>query len=784
MTSAGPLTSDLVLVGGGHSHLPVLKAFGMRPVPGAHLTLVAPDPETPYSGMLPGLVAGHYHRDEAYVDLEPLAAFARARTIAREAVGLDLEGRRVLLRDRPPIPFDLLSLNVGSTPRTRGIEGAREHGVPAKPVDRFLAWWREIEAERISGSAKAPMRIGVLGGGAGGLELVLALAYRTAAVEGSNGPAGQGVEFHLVTASQEILPTHNRRAREKLLRALRERGVQVHEGRTVTEVGPDGVFGDGGWSLSLDRVVVVTDGAPPSWVTESGLAVDEAGFVRVDEYLRSVSHPFVFAAGDVAVMERYPRPRSGVFAVRQGPPLARNLRRTLQGRAPKPHRPQKAFLSLISTGDRYAVASRSRWALEGRWVWRLKDRIDRRWMEQWRDLPSMEEEGDMVEDSGERGASGTAPGAEEVHGPAEPLRSVEIAMRCKGCAAKVGRGPLTRVLRRLRDDLPSETALVDPDDAAVMEPMGDGLQVQTIDYFPAMVNDPWRLGRIATVHALGDLWAMGAEPRTALALATLPYGPDEKVEEALYQLLHGANRVLRAEGAALVGGHTGEGPELAFGLQATGVVQPDRILRKGGMVPGHALIFTKAVGTGVLFAAQMRGKAKGRWIEAALRSMERPSGDAATCFQSHGASACTDVTGFGLLGHLQEMAHASEMVVELDPAAVPALEGAQECWDRGFRSSLHPANVRAARTGPGGGPEEFESHPRLFDPQTAGGLLAAVPAERVSACVEGLRMLGHESAGVVGSVLEPDPDGGRVIPAQWGERPRGAVHGRTGVGGA
>ena len=498
-------------------------------------------------------------------------------------------------------------------------------------------------------------------------------------------------------------------------------------------------------------MVWATAAAPPPWPAASGLAVDEAGFIAVDATLQSTSHPGVFAAGDVAAVRDHPREKAGVFAVRQGAPLAANLRRALLGKTLRPFHPQRRFLSLISTGDRYAVASRGRWSAEGAWVWRWKDRIDRRFMRRFADLPEME---------GEAARARRAPAVPPGLAPPAVVRELSVvAMRCGGCGSKVGATLLDRVVARLepvrRDDV--VVGLDAPDDAAVEALPPGKLLVQSVDAFRAMIDDPWLFGRITANHCLSDLYAMGAEPRSALAIVTVPHGIESKMEVLLEDLLSGAVAVLNDGGAALVGGHTSEGAEVQLGLSVSGSIDPDRILRKGGLRPGDRLVLTKPIGTGTLLAADMRGRAKARWVDGAIRAMLQSNRDAAGAVRAHGGRSCTDVTGFGLLGHLVEMTKASGVDVRVALDAVPILEGAADTAARGLLSSLQPQNVRLRRAvanvqTAGTDPR----YPLLFDPQTAGGLLAGVPEAQAETCVSRLRALGYTRSSVIGVVAARD----------------------------
>ena len=735
-----PVLKDLVLVGGGHSHVIVLKRFGMKPMPGVRLTLVTRDVHTPYSGMLPGLIAGHYQFDDAHIDLGRLARFAGARLYHDEAIGLDLAQRKVLCRDRPPTTYDVVSIDIGATPAVT-VAGAAEHAVPVKPIGTLVDRWRALEQR-----ARRPprsLRIGVVGAGAAGVELTLAIQYALRVGAGGDDFA-RAAEFHLFGTDETVVPTHNRRTRMKFRRVLNERHVQLHLGSRVVEVRPDGLLTEDGVHYELDEVVWATEAGAQPWPRTSGLDVDDAGFIRVGETLQSTSHPEVFAAGDIAAMVNHPREKAGVFAVRQGKPLDDNLRQALRRRPLKPFRPQRRFLSLVSTGDKYAVASRGEWALEGRWAWTWKNWIDQRFMRQFSELPEM----------GPDGATSTR----HLSDLAEPDVVSELsasAMRCGGCGSKVGATVLDRVLKRL-DPITRDDVLVGLDgaDDASVECVPEGMvAVRTVDAFRPIVDDPYTFGRITANHCLGDLYAMGADPRTALAVATVPVAPEDKLEQLLEELLTGAVEVLNEAGAALVGGHTREGLEMELGFALSGVADPGQLLRKRGMRPGDRLVLTKPVGIGTLFAAHMRLKAKGRWIDAAVRSMTQSSREAAACVRRYGATACTDVTGFGLIGHLLEMTRASRVDATVALSSVPVLEGAAETAAAGFLSSLQPQNVRLRRAVANHDlARSMPLYPILFDPQTCGGLLASVPPALADACIVKLRASGYVDAAVVGTV--------------------------------
>lgn len=735
------ILKDLVLIGGGHSHVAVLKNFGMKPQSGVRLTVIARDVHTPYSGMLPGYVAGHYDFDEAHVDLRPLSQFAQARLYRDEAIKIDTVNKLVICVDRPPVPYDILSVNIGSRPQLNGVDGADQFATPVKPINRFIDKWHQLSARVMAQPGQH--RIGVVGAGAAGVEILLAIQFRLQKMLLDAGRSNEKVDCHLVSRSSRILPAFSYGVASRFERVLNARGVHVHCGVHATRVEEKALVLSNGETLDLDEVLLVTGASAPSWLRESGLDVDDNGFVTVNDSLRSTSHEDIFSAGDVAAVINHPREKAGVFAVRQGKPLAENLRRALLGHALKPFTPQKAALALISTGDKYAIATRGGFAVEGKVFWIWKDWIDRRWMEQYSDLPDMAAEEKSTFDRG-------------LTNPDTFKEISAIAMRCGGCGAKVGANVLTRALSELkpvqRDDI--LIGLHEPDDAAVVEVPPGKVMVHTVDYFRSFIDDPYIFGKVAANHSLSDVFAMGAEAQTALAIATIPYGIESKVEDTVKQMMSGALEVLNAAGASLVGGHTSEGAELALGFSVNGLADRDAILRKGGMKPGDLLVLTKPLGTGTLFAADMQQKAKGRWIDAALESMILSNHEAAKCVYSFGATACTDITGFGLLGHMVEMIKSSGVDVSIDLDALPIMDGALETTRAGILSSLQPANVRLRRAISNvTEASKNERYPLMFDPQTSGGLLAAMPADRAEACVDALRLSSYVHATIIGKVI-------------------------------
>lgn len=702
--SSPPLTRDLVLVGGGHTHALVLRKWGMRALPGARVTVINPGPTAPYSGMLPGFVAGHYDRDALDIDLVRLARFARARVVLGACEGIDTQARLIHVPGRPPIAYDICSVNVGITSDMPALPGFDTHAVPAKPLGPFAARWQAY----LGGAG--PARAAVIGGGVAGAELIMAMAHALKA-------RGRPADLTLIDSARALSalgPGAARRVRD----AIGRLGITLREGVEITEITAEGIVMADGDTIASEFTTGAAGARAYSWIAETGLELAD-GFITVDAHLRS-SDPAVFAAGDCAHLSHDPRPKAGVYAVREAPVLYDNLRAALQGHPPRHrYRPQRDYLKLISLGGKSALGERFGLPFSGPLIWRWKDRIDRTFMDRFRDLPAME----LPAPPRVRAA-----GLDEMPGD-KPM--------CGGCGAKLGRGALRAALADLPTGTRDDITPLPGDDAALLT-VGGQRVVMTTDHLRAVTEDPVVMARIAAVHALGDIWAMGAAPQAATATLILPRMTPALQARTMTEIMGAAGAVLRAAGAEIAGGHSSMGDELTIGFTLTGLLERDPITLAGGQ-PGDALIVTKPIGSGVLMAAEMQGAARGDWIAAAYDLMTRAQGDAAQILRD--AHAMTDVTGFGLAGHLLNICEASGLAATLDVDAVPLMAGALELSERGHRSTLYPDNKALA--------PELPSAPRtdlLFDPQTAGGLLAAVAAGQADDLVAQLRATGHQAA--------------------------------------
>ena len=713
-----PQLRDLVLIGGGHAHALVLRKWGMAPQPGTRLTVINPGPVAPYTGMLPGHIAGHYSRAEMMIDLVRLGRFAGARVILGRATGLDRAAQQVILHDGRRLRYDVASLDIGIASNLPALPGFDEHATAAKPLGGYAESW-----EAFVSTAPILPRLVIIGAGVGGVELALASAHRLQ-------QSGRRPQITLLERANAALPHIGVGARAALLAELAHYNITLMTGVEPRAVTKNSVILANGQNLASDFTVSVAGARPQAWLQSTGLDLHQ-GFVTIAPSLQS-SDPLVFAAGDCAHMGFAPRPKAGVFAVRQAPVLYHNLRAILSERPLRRYRPQRDYLKLVSTGRKRAVADKLGLRLEGSWLWQWKDRIDRKFMAKFEGFPEMAK---------------PKPPADAVQGLAEALGEKPL---CGGCGAKVGGGALSAALRELPAPVRADV-LSGPGDDAGMIKAGSAVQVLTTDHLRAFTHDAALMARITATHALGDVWAMGAAPQSALSQITLPPLGTALQADMLAEILGAAAEVFGSAGADILGGHTSIGAELTIGFSITGLAE--RPITKAGAALGDAILLTKPIGTGTILAAEMAIAHQpelllGEAVASCFASMLQPLAQASAILSPH-ATAMTDVTGFGLAGHLLEILQAAGLSAELDLDAVPILPGAEALAALGTASSIAPAN-RALCLGRIIAPNTARTA-LLYDPQTAGGLLATVPKDQAQAVLAKLIAAGEQAA-IIGHI--------------------------------
>jgi len=756
-----PVVSDVLLVGGGHSHVILIRMWAMQPIPGVRLTLVSEKVDTPYSGMLPGLIAGHYTEDAVHIDLARLCSWANVRFIEQQVTAIDLKSKTVAFNSlRPELGFDVLSLDTGSTPEL-SIPGSEKFSVPVKPVHGFYSRWQQLlsrlDEHKASSQDAKSINVGVVGSGAGGFELVTAIRHALSSDIAS---------CHWFIRGQRALKGRPEKVSAMALQAAKDAGVVVHTEFDVIDVQTDSVHARDGRNVVLDEIVWCAAAKAPMWPKHAGLEVDQRGFVLTNAFLQSVNHEFVFATGDIGTQQATPSDKAGVFAVRQAPFLFKNIRRYLLNKPLKAYKPQTDFLSLMATGKKSAIGSRGKLSVQGVWVWRLKNGIDQKFMNRFRLLPEMQAPRNIFKVP-QALLDSSSVNAEDASG---------AHMRCRGCGGKVGASILDSVLHEINSCSAAGVVcgLEEASDAAIFNTSEKSV-VQSVDQISALCDDPYVFGRIAAVHALSDVFTSGATVHSAQVLVNLPFADVRIVKRDLKQLMAGVVDALNEDNCALIGGHTSEAADCSLGLVVNGFLEQaatERAITSGGTKArdGDCLILTKPIGTGVLLAGMMRQQAKGADVQNVLASMQQSNRMAASVLYANGAKAVTDITGFGLLGHLQRLltplaVGATISIdnnvdaefnsdVKVDVHSVPLYSGAYTLAEQGVTSTLLKQNQQVLEQvdGTHNGPSAWLN--LLCDPQTSGGLLAIVPVEQSDTVLSNLRQQGCESAQIIGTITQ------------------------------
>ena len=698
----------------------------MQPLAGAELICVSNFPVATYSGMLPGVLAGQYPVSAMEIDLVRLCQSAGARLIVSEVTGLDLEKQRIEFRDRPPLPYQLLSIGIGSRPPFSGVELASDDALVAvKPMQTFLPRLQQRIGAVEAAKPNQPVKIGIVGGGIGSIEIAFCLNQRFKQSGQSN------VELALITGGDRVGTAISDASAQLVQEQLNQQGIGVHAGHRVTKVDTDAIELTNGDRLDADVIIWATGAAAPELLEKFDLPKDDRGFLSTRRTLQVVDHDRIFSVGDTGTIQDDPTLKAGVFAVRQGPILWDNLRRSLWKRPLVNYVPQRRFLKLINTADGKSIAEYSKITRYTGWAWRLKDRIDRRFMAMYQNYEPM-----------------------PMNPDAQDFSSDE-AMRCLGCGGKIGSELLSEVLSEL--DVPDHPdvriGLKNPDDAAVMTTHDNQVTVTT-DFFASPVEDPYLAGRIALLNSASDCFVMGAQPTGALAIVQLPLGHPRGQLEIMRELMAGSVEELRKMDATIVGGHSIEGPRLLAGYTILGRQLTDP-MTKGMLKPGDHLVLSKPVGSGVALAALMQCRLPGPAYQPLVQAMLQSNQIALRLITEGLVTGITDVTGFGLAGHLAEMLSSSALSATVRMSDVPVLAGVQELINQGIESTLTPDNRKVASK-VDLQIEDVKStrFTALFDPQTCGGLLMGVSDSKLESVMRTLGESGFEQATVIGSVTE------------------------------
>ena len=699
----------LVLIGGGHAQIQVLKAFAMKPIDGLAITLVTDVLKAPYSGMLPGYVEGVWHHDDIHIDLTRLASFAGANLIHASVRAINADEKTVLFDDRPALFYDILSLNCGAIPDLEKIAGAGEHSIAVKPIAHFL--------EQLPETLPQNQPLNIIGAGVAGLELAFAFQVKYSA---------QNPDINVFSRSKDILPTMPKRAGRLVSQLAGERGITIHHGTAITQMTANSLTAASGQSFASGMNFLVTGVKPSPFISSLIGALDDDGFVRVSNTLQSPQYPAIFAAGDVASLIDHPREKAGVFAVRAGAVLAENLRRYIYNLPLKRWRPQSQYLSLIGTGDGKAIAIRNGFASHSALFWRLKVKIDKAFMDKFNDLPPMvQETPPPLPRFIAEGGDGSDP--------------IFAQMRCSGCAAKASASLLDTAMAKAKENatiLGVDTALLTQDgaiaeDAGLTPAVPQDLR-HSFDSLNQMLADPYLFAQIAVNHALSDLYVAGAKPLYAQAHLNLEEASEPHQLDIATQLLTGSLVALGQAQTRLIGGHSSQSrsPSLGFAVTGAQIHSPTPYDES----KEYVLVMTKKLGIGIALAAHARQQASAYLYQEIVEVMRLSNQQAAAHLFDAGAIAMTDITGFGLARHTDNLLSRLDAPfgLRLKLGNLPVFEKLEGLVASGLRSSLHEKNKQAGIIM--GTPQalaDWRLH-LMHDPQTSGGVLALIPADKAA----------------------------------------------------
>ncbi len=712
MKATPRISQQIVLVGGGHSHIEVLRLWAMARSkhPRIQILLISPTTETFYSGMLPGFIAKDYARKDITIDLLPLTARADIQFLQASVESIDCDRQVVTTNNGIEVPYDILSLDIGSRSLEAPFSLDNPRVMATRPFDRLL---RNLDSwqESLDESQESCLCIGA---GAAGFELTLAMQKRFSKIS----------KFSILDRNDPLS--------QRLQRKLRSRGIDYLSNQKDYDLSMDSI----GIHLDsrLDGKTVKTEtftrliwaaGAAAhklSWIGlgDRGL---QNGFLVVDKNLSSIERAEIFAVGDCAHLQDAPWVvKAGVYPVRQGPVLFRNLILAAENNADKlghidgeistvrnleSYQPQKRFLRLLNFSDGTADFQYGCLHFSGRWAWRWKDKIDRTFMRKYSEVS-------------------LAPG---------------IDPNCGGCGSKVSAASLNRVLstHKPKDEIRNE-------DIAVVQFKGAGAGADvdagagagagisadkrrfsvgiSVDAFRSPNLPFFEIGKIAVHHASSDFYASGIRPEALQVAVTVKRASDRLQEFELSELIRGIQLVCDEEEIVFSGGQSSEGSESQIAVFLVGPTNSTVVHWKNTPIPADSsLLLTKALGSGLLMTASMMGAISGTDHSLVVQNMLQSNRRAFEIMNKFSVLAATDITGFGLAGHLIEMCGTSKPKIEMNWAKLPIMPGAQRALDSGYRARIHESNRQYAIDS-----QMFYEAPEIaFDPQTSGGILFVVP---------------------------------------------------------
>jgi selenide,water dikinase len=671
----------IVLLGAGHANIQALRMLAMQRSVDFQPTvmLISDSSEAVYSGMLPGHMMGLYQREELCFPLWNLCVQAGASFVCDEAIRIDTARRVVEFTSaRPPVYYDILSVNCGIASSVP--EGSAEI-LALKPISKLIEQWHEL-LQRLEDQTLKPQNFVIVGGGAAGVETAVALRQRLTLMRRSND------SVRLVSSTPHLI---NAAVNQSYLRrTLAAQRIDVLTGMRVEELQKNVVRLGDGRTLECDLVIMATTSEPSRVLMQSDVTKSKDGSMLVHHTLQSVSHPEIFGAGDcVSIADQRPLPKAGVFAVRQGRTLGQNLIRYAKAQSLRRYRAQRRFLQLVYTSPDDVVATWGLWSWRAGWMRRLKDQIDRSFMQGFSTL--------------------NVDAMDEVSNAPQPTNT------CGGCGSKLSERLLSQVIDDLRASGFAQQMSASREDCAKLPTVGEWV---TVDALKSMLPDPYLFGTIATLHALSDLWVSGISPQAITVVLGVAQKPGERMRAT--QMMAGILQTCKRYGLVMSNAHSMSTTEDQIAITAVGRMSARRVLRKSGAKVGDLIVLSKPLGTGIALQGLMQARINPQELNEVLASMLQANQLPESLIDV--IHAATDVTGFGLIGHLRELLQASGVSARLNQ--IPMFAGTERLLNLGVRSFLIDENRAVHQRFVTGTVPDV-----VWDPQTNGPILLTISAE-------------------------------------------------------
>ena len=690
-----PINNDLVLIGGGHSHIMLMMELSKKPIQGNRITLISKEIDTPYSGMIPGFIEGIYTWRETHIDLYKLCFKLNIRFIHSEVLEISAINKEIILKNRPKIKFDVLSINTGIQSSNKTIKVAHKYCVPVKPISKL--------SNNFLTEIKTNNNIAFIGGGPASVELALGLRKRFKNTKSN-------LKISIITGKNGLLSSFPNKTRKAAKQTLQNAQIDVIEKVEVIEVQKDTLILSDKTKLKIDKSILSTNGMAPEWIKKSDIILNRNNFIIVNNKFQT-NYNYVFAAGDIVDFNNQNLSKSGVYAVKSGKPLARSIRGFIQKKIPVPYKFNKNYLSIIGLSNGLAIATKYNFTFTSRFSFLLKKLIDQKFVKKFNDL---NQDNNYIFRNLFKVFNVIIQNNKNIP---------SYQMQCRGCAAKVDFNSLKTTL--------SKEIITTSEDAININNYPK--LYQSVDMISSIVSDPYLLGKIAANHAISDIIAVNSKLISALMILQLPFSNSEINSRDLEQVTSGATEVLKLANCSISGGHTmiGKDKDPVIGFSVIGEKKSVNNKTLSKLKVNDILILTERIGSGIIFAGINNDIIDSYYQIEVLNQMSQGNINFSKISDRLKILSMTDITGFGLANHLLNLIKrdVGKTGLTIYPDKIPIFNGVTEALSKNVRSSLFEKNFNTAQKELVYDREIKLIDEILYDPQTVGGLAFIIPKE-------------------------------------------------------